>query len=79
MVKDVSESNNGKDQSLQPTAGHSMHTYEIRPRIDDHGFDLISDALPSVRLWYGVLPVWFHGTVAQDLTRYGRLKLFVAW
>jgi hypothetical protein len=39
-------------QSLQPTAGHSMHTYEIRPRKDGRGFDLISDALPSGRLWY---------------------------
>jgi hypothetical protein len=52
VVKDLSESNNGKDQSLQPTAGHSMHTYEIRPRKDGRGFDVISDALPSERLWY---------------------------
>ena len=29
-----------------------MHTYEIRPREDGRGFDLISDALPSGRLWY---------------------------
>jgi hypothetical protein len=27
-------------------AGYSMHTYEIRPRKDGRGFDLISDALP---------------------------------
>ena len=32
---------------LEPTAGHSMHTYEIRPRKDGRGFDLISDALPA--------------------------------
>ena len=29
-----------------------MHTYEIRPRKDGRGFDLISDSLPSERLWY---------------------------
>jgi hypothetical protein len=29
-----------------------MHTYEIRPRKDRRGFDLISDALPFGRLWY---------------------------
>jgi hypothetical protein len=30
-----------------------MHTYEICPRKDGCGFDLISDALPFGRLWYG--------------------------
>ncbi|PYI97136.1 MAG: hypothetical protein DME98_09570 [Verrucomicrobia bacterium] len=29
------------------------HAYEIRPRSDNRGVDLISDALPFVRLWYG--------------------------
>jgi hypothetical protein len=29
-----------------------MHVYEIRPRADPRGFDLISDALPFGRLWY---------------------------
>jgi hypothetical protein len=29
-----------------------IHTYEIRPRKDKHGVDLISDALPFGRLWY---------------------------
>jgi hypothetical protein len=37
---------------MQPTAGRSMQTYEIRPPKDGRGFDLISDALPSGRLWY---------------------------
>ncbi len=32
-----------------PTA----HVYEIRPRKDHRGVDLISDALPFGRLWYG--------------------------
>jgi hypothetical protein len=30
----------------------SVHVYEIRPRADKHGFDLISDALPYSPLWY---------------------------
>jgi hypothetical protein len=29
-----------------------MHTYEVRPRKDRRGVDLISDALPFGRLWY---------------------------
>ena len=29
-----------------------MHAYEIRPRSDKRGVDLISDALPFGRLWY---------------------------
>jgi len=28
-----------------------MHIYEIRPRKDHRGVDLISDALPFCRLW----------------------------
>jgi hypothetical protein len=30
-----------------------MHVYEVRPRYDKRGVDLISDALPFGRLWYG--------------------------
>jgi len=30
-----------------------MHAYEIRPRKDKPCVDLISDALPFGRLWYG--------------------------
>ena len=30
-----------------------QHAYEIRPRKDHRGVDLISDALPFGRLWYG--------------------------
>jgi len=29
-----------------------MHTYQIRPRKDHRGVDLISDTLPFGRLWY---------------------------
>jgi hypothetical protein len=38
----------------QPLAGmmtSSQHVYEIRPRTDKRGIDLISDALPFGRLW----------------------------
>jgi hypothetical protein len=30
----------------------SQHVYEIRPRKDHRGVDLISDALPFGRFWY---------------------------
>jgi len=30
-----------------------MHVYEVRPRKDRRGVDLISDVLPFGRLWYG--------------------------
>jgi hypothetical protein len=30
-----------------------MHVYEVRPRKDHRSVDLISDALPFGRLWYG--------------------------
>ncbi len=30
-----------------------MHVYEVRPRKDHRGVNLISDALPFGRLWYG--------------------------
>jgi hypothetical protein len=29
-----------------------MHVYEVRPRKDRRGVDLISDVLPFGRLWY---------------------------
>jgi hypothetical protein len=32
----------------------SIDLYEVRPRKDHRGVDLISDALPFGRLWYGV-------------------------
>jgi hypothetical protein len=31
----------------------TIHLYEVRPRKDKRGVDLISDALPFSRLWYG--------------------------
>jgi len=32
---------------------NSMHVYEVRPRKDKRGVDLISAVLPFGRLWYG--------------------------
>jgi hypothetical protein len=41
------------NQAMQPIpAVDSMHLYEVRPRKDKRGFDLISDVLPFGRLWY---------------------------
>jgi hypothetical protein len=31
----------------------SQHVYEVRPRKDKRGVDLVSDVLPFGRLWYG--------------------------
>jgi hypothetical protein len=31
----------------------SPHVYEVRPRKDHRGVNVISDALPFGRLWYG--------------------------
>ena len=40
----------------EPTADRvmtsSQHVFELRPRKDHRGVDLISDALPFGRLWY---------------------------
>jgi hypothetical protein len=32
---------------------NSQHVYEVRPRKDKRSVDLMSDALPFGRLWYG--------------------------
>jgi hypothetical protein len=36
----------------QDANGTRLHVYEVRPRKDRRGVDLISDALPFGRLWY---------------------------
>jgi len=33
--------------------GCTTHTYEVRPRKDRRGADLVSNQLPFGRLWYG--------------------------
>ncbi len=40
-------------QSRGMNAQRSTHIYEVRPRSDKCGVDLISDALPFGRQWYG--------------------------
>jgi len=37
----------------QTTSTVQAHVYEVRPRRDKRGIDLISDALPFGQLWYG--------------------------
>jgi hypothetical protein len=46
-----------KWQRIRPPAPPriSTHVYEIRPRGDKHGIDLISDVLPYSPLWYAGL------------------------
>ncbi len=42
--------------AANPLAGamtSSQHVYEVRPRKDHRGVDLIFDVLPFGRLWYG--------------------------
>jgi hypothetical protein len=34
-------------------SNQTQHVYEVRPRKDKRGVDLISDALPFGALWYG--------------------------
>jgi len=38
---------------MNPAATTNSHVYEVHPRKDKRGVDLISDALPFGRLWYG--------------------------
>ena len=37
---------------MLPGKSRVIHVYEVRPRKDKRGVDLISDALPFGRLWY---------------------------
>jgi hypothetical protein len=46
----------------------SQHVYEVRPRKDRRGVDLISDALPFGRLWYG------EPDAVQQLTGYAKFR-----
>jgi hypothetical protein len=47
--------------------GALVHIYEVRPRKDHRGVDLISDSLPFGRLWYGEPNV---GSNAIDYARF---------
>ena len=56
----IGSGNSGNDLSLKCEThtvpvihrNKTMHVYEIWPRSDKRGFDLISDVLPFGRLWY---------------------------
>jgi hypothetical protein len=50
----------------------SVHAYEVRPRKDQRGVDLISDALPFGRLWYGE-------PQRKQITRKLALSKFAKW
>ena len=56
------------------------HLYEVRPRKDRRGFDLISDALPFGRLWDGE-PNAIGNAVAQrnQITRKLAISKFANW
>jgi hypothetical protein len=48
----------GDSEELRPASAIGIdsamrHAYEVHPRRDNRGVDLISDALPFGRLWYG--------------------------
>ena len=47
------ESRVSADFATDSQQNQRMHVYEGRSRKDKRGFDLISDALPFGRLWYG--------------------------
>ena len=49
----VSASQEAIKTSNTPLAVAAVHVYEVRPRRDKHGVDLISDVLPFGRLCYG--------------------------
>jgi hypothetical protein len=40
------------DRNFDTAKNHSLTSYEVRPRKDHRGVDLVSDALPFGRLWY---------------------------
>jgi len=42
-----------RNRSEKNDTQHSVHVYEVRPRKDKRGTDLISYVLPFGRLWYG--------------------------
>jgi hypothetical protein len=41
-----------RDLAISQHIRNKMHLYEVRPRKDKRGVDLISDELPFGRLWY---------------------------
>jgi hypothetical protein len=52
---------------------NALHLYEVRPRKDKRGFDLISDALPFGRLWYAG-PNAISNVIEPEGGCYGRIR-----
>jgi hypothetical protein len=55
-------------QNRRMNAQCSTHVYEVRPRKDHRRVDLISDALPFSRLWYGEPNAISNAKVFQPVT-----------
>ena len=51
-MDEVMTQTNRCSQALTGAMSSSQHLYEVRPRKDKRGVNLISDALPFGRLWY---------------------------
>jgi hypothetical protein len=55
-----------------------MHLYEVRPRKDRRGFDLISEALPFGRLWYQEADAAIGYAKFYSRAKPGEVRLFDA-
>lgn len=53
-----------------------MHLYEVRPRKDKRGFDLLSDALPFGRLWYQDADAAFGYAKFYSRSQRGEARVF---
>src|SRR5882724_523280 len=51
--RDIRASGHASRRVHKTTFPQPTHIYEVRPRKDHRGVDLIFDALPFGRLWYG--------------------------
>jgi hypothetical protein len=49
----VSAYKKSKSKFISPVTLAAPHVYEVRPRKDKRGVDLIFDVLPFGGLWYG--------------------------
>jgi hypothetical protein len=63
---------------MMPTAVHSLHKYEVRPRNDKRGVDLISDALPFGRLWYEQVPDAIGYAKHRSRSNHARIRVYDA-
>ena len=52
-IQDNLESLHFVSENISTISSTRMHSYEVHPRKDHRGVNLISDALPFGRLWYG--------------------------